>query len=158
MILTENCSQTLTVLIESQYEDWSFIYDIVKTVDINIRANPHSHPIPYGTKITDHIEREMDTIKIDGVIGCFRCGGFSPNPTFVIPTLKRLSERMIYNKDSFVLLTSNHWQSRFSILTDVQVRESQKGVQTKRITTTWVGANLTGTIRDPNFKRGGIVY
>ena len=66
-----NCSRNLTVLIQTEFKDWSFIYDIVKTVDIDISNTTHSHPIPYGTQITDHVMREMDTIKISGIIDIY---------------------------------------------------------------------------------------
>lgn len=160
MILIPNnqCGDDLVVKIESQYEDWSFIYDIVKEVEITISTSPHDHPIPYGTKITDHVERQMDTMRITGLVSCFRCGGVSTIPAFVISRLKQLSERMMYCKEDFILLTSNHWQFRYAILTEVSIRESQDGVHTKQISTSWVGANLTGSIRNPFFQRGGIVF
>ena len=153
-----NCSRNLTVLIQTEFKDWSFIYDIVKTVDIDISNTTHSHPIPYGTQITDHVMREMDTIKISGIIGCVRCGNRDLTMNNVIPELKRLSERMMYCKEDFITLTSNDWQARHMILTGVTVSESQETVQTKLITTTWVGANTVGSIANPSFERGGIIH
>lgn len=152
------CDRSLIVNIKSQYQDWSFVYDIVKSVSITMGAEPSSHPIPYGTEITDHLNRRMDTLTIEGVIGCYRCNGRNLNTTIVIPKLKEMSERLVYNRDDFFLLTSNDWQFRYAILTTADVKELQDEAQTKYITTVWQGANLTGTIRNPDFKRGGIVY
>ena len=152
------CNKNLTVLIETEFKDWSFIYDIVTDIDINISNSPHQHPIPYGTEITDHVKRNMDRITITGIIGCYRCGGFDMTTNYVIPELKKLADRMMYCIDDFVLLTSNDWQARYMILTDVSVKERYDKVQVKEITTTWIGANLTGSIGSPAFKQGGIQY
>ena len=153
------CNQDLIVQIEAGGNDWSFIYDIVKTTDIQISNTPHQHPIPYGHTETDHVNRQMDTLSITGVISCFRCNGTATNFDTVISKLKELSDRMMYCKDDYCLLTSNHWQFRFGILTNVNVTESQDNVAIKQVTTTWIGANLSGSINDPSpFIRGGIKY
>ncbi len=152
-----DCSANLIVLIETMERDWSFIYDIAQSVNIRLATEPSAHPIPYGTEITDHVKRRMDEITIDGVVGCLKCEGETPIYG-IIPELKRLSERMMYCKEDFVTLTSNKWQARYMILTSVDIKESQDSVQVLEISTTWLGANLTGTIRDPNFVRGGIVH
>lgn len=153
-----DCNSSLVVLIETQDRDWSFLYDIVNETEIRLSSEPHSHPIPYGTEITDHVRRKMDEITLTGVVGCLRCGEGRKPISGIIPELKRLSERMMYCKEDFVLLTSNNWQARHMILVGVTVREQQNAVQVMDITTNWVGANLTGTIRNPDFKRGGIVH
>jgi hypothetical protein len=151
------CGENLVVLIETTDKNWSFFYSIVKSVKISMSNKPHGHPIPYGTEITDHVKREMDQITITGVIGCLNCTGENHNINNYIPSVKRLKERMMHCRDEFVTLTSNHWQARYMILTNVEIEENQDHVQTKNITTTWIGANYTGTIRNPDFQRGGIV-
>lgn len=160
MIDLIGCDDDLVVFIESNDGSWSFVYDVVESVSIGMSNKPTSHAIPYGTEITDNIMRSMDTITIDGVIGCVKCQSLFGNPSLhvVIAQLKKLADRMIYDREGFVTLTSNHWLGRFMILTDVDVKQSQDGVQVFEISTSWTGANLVGSIGSPNFIRGGIQY
>lgn len=161
MPLLQGCDNNLVVLIETfepVIKDWSFIYSIVDDVTINYSNSPHQHAIPFQTEITDHVQRNMDTITITGVIGCSGCGEFRSDATNnVVKELKRLSERSMYCKEQYVNLTSNDWLARSMILTSVSINERQDRVHTKAITTTWIGANIVGSIQNPSFSRGGIV-
>ena len=161
MPLLQGCDNNLLVLIQTKepiLEDWSFIYTIVDDVKINYSNTPSRHPIPFSTEITDNVKRNMDTITITGVIGCYSCGEILPDATnVVIPKLKELSNRSMYCPDEYVTLTSNDWMAKYMILTNVSINERQDRTHFKTITTTWVGANLTGSVRKSVFERGGIV-
>lgn len=166
----EGCDNDLVVLIENDGQDFTFIYDLVKTCDISISSSPSQYGIPFGTKLTDNIVREMDNIRLSGVIGCIGCQqtiytphnvNFGINNSvlgYVISELKRLSEKMIYDNTGFTRLTSNHWSAENMILTSCEVRHTGDNVQEMLIDTTWVGANLVGTIAKPNYKRGGLNF
>lgn len=161
--MSDNCNESLVVSIESKEQDWTFMYGLVTDVAINLGNSPSSHPIPYGTTITDNMMRNMDTISIDGVLGCLKCDGmrgqsYTSNAlSYVISKLKTLSQRMVYDNTGFVTLTSTQWLAKYMIMTSVSIRQKQDNVQKLYITTEWVGANLVGTIGSPVFIRGGIV-
>ena len=165
MPLLQGCDNNLVVLIETfdpVIKDWSFIYSIVDDVTINYSNSPHQHAIPFQTEITDHVQRNMDTITITGVVGCNvhgkKCNSLDSSSTnIVVQELKRLSERSMYCKEQYVNLTSNDWLARNMILTSASINERQDRVHTKAITTTWIGANLVGNVGNASFTRGGIV-
>ena len=162
MDLLQGCDNSLIVLIQTNrpsFESWTFIYSVIDDVKINYSVTPHRHPIPYATEITDNVKRNMDTITLTGVIGCNSCGELRPASTnIVVSKLKELSERNMYCPEDYVTLTSNDWMAKYMILTSVSINERQDRVHTKSITTTWVGANLTGSVVNPAFERGGIVF
>ena len=128
------CSENLVVLIETQFRtapnSWDWFYSIVKSVSIRMANEPQSHPIPFGTEITDNVNRQMDEITITGVFGCLSCEDTDVEPEEVIPEIKRLSRRMICNIDEYVTLTSNHWAARYMILVGASIEENQDSVQT----------------------------
>lgn len=167
--LLQGCGNDLIVLIETaaiadnvvgtglDAKSWTFVYSLVKSVQIQFSATPSQHPIPYQTVITDNVQRNMDVITITGKISCASCGDLdATNTNIVIKELKMLSERSIYSTDYYVTLTSNDWLGENMILTSVTIDENQDNVMMKDITTVWQGANLTGDVQNANFKRGGI--
>ena len=162
MPLLQGCDNNLIVLIETfepTIQDWTFVYSIVDDITINYSNTPNQHAIPFQTSITDHVNRNMDTITITGVVGCSGCEGLKSDVTnTVVQELKKLSERSMYCKEEYVNLTSNDWIARHMILTSVSINERQDRVHTKAITTTWMGLNVSGTVNDPYFLRGGIIY
>ena len=155
------CDRPLKVMIETELQDWSFIYYIVDSVDIQMANTPHQHNISYNTTITDHVVREQDTLDISGSISCIQgCGDTRETQYFniVISELKRLKESMLYERKYYATLTSNDWQFKYAILTNVSVRESQDSPQRKEIRTSWRGSNFAGLVQQPDFVRGGIVH
>lgn len=156
------CNNNLVVLIQNTQPEptsYSFIYSLVKTTSINISATPNAHPIPFQTVATDHVQRNVDSITITGVIGCYGCAGLRAADTSrVISELKKLSESNYYRKENYLTLTSNDWVAENMILTSAVIDENQDSVMIKNITTTWVAANIVGSVTTPYFGRGGIKY
>lgn len=156
------CNNNLVVLIQNTEAtplDWSFVYSLVTDVDITISATPSSHPIPFQTVATDYVQRNVDTIVITGVVGCYSCGAFrSDNTNIVIAGLKKLSEQSYYSKDKYLTLTSNDWTATNMVMTNASIKESQDSVMKKQIVTTWQQMNIVGSVTAPYFARGGIQY
>ena len=154
-----SCTRPLMVLITSDGTDYSLIYDIVTSCTISASNQKSDSPIPYGTSITDHVARGSEQITIEGVVGCYRCdSGGRANNNDILPLLKKIKEKMIYCSDDYFRLVSNDWIMEQMILTSFEVSETQNEPQVKQVSTVWDSANLTGSIQDPQFNRGGVVY
>lgn len=160
MIDLVRCDRPLKVLIQTQFKDWSYVYQIVDSVEINLSNTPHAHNISYATNITDHVVRNEDTVSINGSISCIRgCRGRDTRDfNLVIADLKQLKEEMLYSRDRFATLTSNDWLFKYAVLTEVNISESQDRPQEKTIKTSWKGSNFAGLVQSAMFERGGIVF
>lgn len=164
LVLLDSCSEDLCVLIEKEDMSYTFIYDIIDDIQIQMSITPSKHPIPYTYEITDNVARGVDVISLKGIMGCLsQCGNSDFGRTDVsmrevIIAMKNMQDRTLYDRDGYATLTSNHWKANHMLLTNVVIGQSQEHVQKLDISTTWTAAHLVGTITSPEFKIGGIDF
>ena len=163
-LITKSCNTPLVASIRSHSQAsipsdliGSTLFDILGKVTLTISSSNNRHPVPFGTVITDHIQRNMDTLVMTGIVGCDNCAVKSSFKfKSIINIIKLIQSKMVYEPSSLIQITSNEWQFNYAILLNATIEEDAKHPQVKTITTTWVGANFSGSLSSPTFSRGGL--
>lgn len=155
-----SCDRSLTALIQTQFENWSFLFEIIDDYQLTLANNPHAHPISYATMITDHVSRLEDTITITGTVSCIRgCGNRKVGGTFnnIERQIKRFKEEMLYSRDRFATITFPDFIFKYAVLTNATVENRQDTPQMKTVNLSFKGSNFGGLVQKPAFERGGVV-
>lgn len=153
-----SCNKDLIAIIRGG-EDLTFVFSHIYSISTTLGVTASSNPIPAGVNNVDHINRNNDVLRINGITGCKACFlGQTTSLLDVITTIKKSMYEEAFDESYFFRVDTNHGSYQNMILKDARIEHKDTELNFLNVSLDFEAANIAGSIDNPGLVLGGVTF